>query len=471
MSELTELSATQIGRLVRQGELRRAEVVDAYLRRAEELNPRLNAITDLQADRAREQAEERDRNGPAYDLGKTFDGAPFTVKSSIAAEGFRHECGTPLRRGVVAPEDAALVQRLKASGAIVIGTTNVPEFLMAYETDNHLYGRTDSPLDPARTPGGSSGGDSAAVAGRLCAGGFGSDAGGSIRVPAHFCGLYGFKPTPGMIPLTGHWPAAAGPATTLAGVGPIARTANDLLHLYAWVRGYDDGDISSVRDFDPHWHDLGIIRTMRVGWFDHAWGTPVTPETRAAVRTAADALKDRGLRPERIELRGLEQAPRVWRQQFCICLKTLIESSVPSGYRLHPLAYDAMASDEEQARFGHEDLLHSWVAQDLMRLKLREIMQRFPILLCPVASVPAFRHGERTWTIEGERVGYPDAFVYSQVFNLLGVPAASVPVGTSPDGLPIGVQVVGRPHEDQIVLEVVRDLEASLQGLPMQDSY
>ena len=464
MSEITRLGAMELGRLVSRGDLSPVETVDTFLQRVSQANPSINAITDLQAERAREQAlraAKRQRRGD--ELGPLF-GVPLTIKSSIAAEGCRYECGTKLRAGHVAETDATLVARLKRAGAIILGTTNVPEFLMAYETDNALYGRTISPFHEEFTPGGSSGGCAAAVAAGCSAGSFGSDAGGSVRVPAHFCGLYGLKPTPGVIPRTGHWPAVAGPSTTLAGVGPIARTAEDLEAFLAITAGHDSYDTSSYPHDRCEAPDLRSIRDLKIGWFDHAWDTPVTPETRAAVRVAATALRERGFRVERMELKGLAHAPHVWWLQFGICLRTLIEGSTPDGYRMHPLSYEAMAAEEEESETSYRDLLMGWVLQDQMRYKLLQQMREHRLLLSPVAAIPAFRHGERSWSVEGQTVSYPGAFVYSQVFNLLGVPAATAPVGQAPEGFPIGVQVVGRPHEDEIVTAVVKELEAGLGG-------
>lgn len=464
MSEITRLGAAQLGRLVHRGELAPSEIVEAHLRRIEAVNPTINAITDLQAERAREQASLADQGrGSGNRLGP-LHGVPLTIKSSIAVKGCRYECGTRLRRGEIAKRDASLVKRLKHAGAIILGTTNVPEFLMAYETDNDLYGRTNSPLDPALTPGGSSGGDSAAVAGGCSAGSFGSDAGGSVRVPAHFCGLYGLKPTPGAIPRTGHWPSVAGPSTTLAAVGPLARTAEDLDLLLEITSGHDPMDPSSLPPGLPPAPQSDELRRLKIGWFDHAWETPVTAETRAAVHEATRALRERGFRVERVALHGLDQAPRTWWLLFGVCLKTLIEASIPPDYRLHTLSYDAMATGDQETATDYKDLLMAWVAQDQMRLKLNEQMREYPILLSPVAAVPAFPHGQRIWSIDGQKVGYPGAFVYSQVFNLLGVPAASAPVGWSHGGLPIGVQIIGRPNEDRTVTALARELAAALRG-------
>ena len=426
MTDFTSLGAARLAKLAQDGEALPSEIVEAHLRRIEAVNPALNAITDLQADRARTEAAKADaavRNGKP--TGR-LHGVPITIKSSIAAAGFRLECGSHLRRGQVAQRDATLVAKLKAAGAIVLGTTNVPEFLMAYETDNHLYGRTVSPIDPDYTPGGSSGGESAAIAAGCSAAGFGSDAGGSVRVPAHFCGLYALKPTPGVISRAGHWPACLGPTSTLGLVGPMTKTAEDLRLLLEITAGPDPGDPSSV-SVSLQAPDEAELRGARIGWFDQAWATPAAPEVRQAVRTAAAVLAERGYRVEQIELQGLERAPQTWRLLFGVCLRTLIEASTPKGYRLHPLAYEAMASAKEEAGTTYKDLLWGWVAQDQLRLKLREQMERYSILLCPVAAVPAFRHGQREWTIEGRTAAYPDVFVYSQVFNVLGNPAATAP--------------------------------------------
>lgn len=462
MADFTSLGAAELAKLVHDGEALPSEIVEAHLRRIEKVNPTINAIVDLQAERAREEAAQADAVVRGGKPRGRLHGAPITIKSSIAVEGFRLECGSRHYRGSVADRDAALVAKLKSEGAIVVGATNVPEFLMAYETDNDLYGRTNAPFDSGYTPGGSSGGEAAAIASGCSAAGFGSDGGGSVRVPAHFCGLYGLKPTPGVISRVGHRPACAGPSSTLGLVGPMTKTAEDLELLLAITAGPDPGDPSSVPVcLKPP--DEADLRRTGIGWFDQAWGTPATPETRRAVRTAAAALAERGYPVKQIELKGLEQAPRIWWLMFGVCLKTLIEAATPKGYRLHPLSYEAMASAEEESGVTYKDLLWGWVTQDQLRLKLLEQMERYPILLCPTASIPAFPHGRREWTIEGQTTAYPDVFVYSQVFNLLGNPAATAPVARSSENLPIGVQIVGRPYEDARVTAVARDLAAALR--------
>ncbi len=460
------MTATSMVAKVRSGELRPSQLVEACLSRIEDQNPKLNCITDLQANRAREQAAAADEAQANGRLSGAMPGLPITIKSSIGVEGFKYECGSPLRRGVRAESDATLVANLRSEGAIVLGTTNVPEFLMAYETDNSLYGRTNSPFDLGCTPGGSSGGCSAAVASGCSAGSVGSDGGGSVRVPAHFCGLYGLKSTPGVLSRFGHWPGVAGPSTVLASVGPLCRSADDLSLFYEVAAGVhpDANDISAPFVRPATRLPVKEIRKTTIGWFDHAWRTPVTAETRTAVHDAVRALEDRGFATEQIDMGDFAQVPESWRVQFCVALRTLIESSVPNGYRLHPLAYEAMATKMEVEGFAYKDFLLAWAVQDMARAKFAALIQRYPYLICPVSAIPAYPHGQREWSIEGETVRYPDVFVYSQVFNLLGAPAASVPVGTSADDLPIGVQVVARPYDDGNLLTVVKELETGLGG-------
>ncbi len=223
MPDLTFLSAVSMAEQIRQKKLSPVELVEAHLTRIQELNPTLNAFVRVDAEGARRQAraaEAAAREGRKLGV---LHGVPISIKSSIAVAGLPWEAGTKLRAGMVGECDAPLVARLRQAGAIILGVTNAPELLMAWETDNLLYGRTNNPWDLTRTPGGSSGGEAAAIAAGMSAGGVGSDGGGSIRVPAHFSGICGLKPTPGRIPATGHFPESVGPFALLGVVGPLAR--------------------------------------------------------------------------------------------------------------------------------------------------------------------------------------------------------------------------------------------------------
>src|ERR1700723_1758838 len=234
-------------------------------------------------------------------------GVPLSIKSAIDVTRHRCEAGSRLRAGYVAAEDAPLVARLRAAGAVILGATNTPEYLMAWETDNLIYGRTNNPWDLTRTAGGSSGGEAAAIAAGLSAGGVGSDGGGSIRVPAHFCGICGLKPTPGRIPATGHYPVSAGPFAVIGVVGPMARTVADLGLLFEVMQGRDVGDTSAA-PVPMRWRSDDEVRELRVGYFEDDGRTPVTAETREAVRTAAEVLRSAGFEVERFQPEGLEEA-------------------------------------------------------------------------------------------------------------------------------------------------------------------
>jgi len=459
MSEINFLSAAQMAEHIRSRKLSSIEVIEAHLAQIERLNPKLNAFVQVDAEGACKQAREAEsavkqgkRLGPLH-------GVPISIKSSIAVAGLRCEAGSKLRAGEIARQDAPLVTRLRNAGAIVLGATNTPEFLMAWETDNALYGRTNSPWDLTRTPGGSSGGESAAIADGCSAAGVGSDGGGSIRVPAHFSGICGLKPTPGRIPASGHVPNSVGPFALIGVVGPMARTVEDLKILFEIMQGPDIGDTSSA-PVPVRWPKNDDLKKLRIGYFEDDGRTPVTPETRAAVHTAAEALKRAGLTVEPFRPQGLEQARQTWWKFFGIVGGMLLRPMVQGREAdLSPTLKRFLQRVATEPLHTGESLLDAWIERDLVRNKIFEQMREYPILLCPVASVPAFRHGECSWQIDGKTVEYLDAWSYTEWFNLLGTPAVAVPVGSSKQGLPIGVQISARPWEEELVLSVAEVLE------------
>ncbi len=392
-------------------------------------------------------------------------GVPISIKSSIEVRGMRCEAGTKLRAGLVAAEDAPLVSRLRNAGAIILGTTNTPELLMAWETDNLLYGRTNNPWDLSRTPGGSSGGEAAAIAAGCSAGGVGSDGGGSIRVPAHFTGICGLKPTPGRIPATGHFPTSVGPFALIGVVGPMARTVADLQLLFEVMQGPDDGDPSAA-PVPVRWPSRDDLKKLRIGYFEDDGRTPVTPETRAAVRTAAEALRRAGFVVEPFRPEGLESARKLWWQFFGIAGGMLLGPLTKGRDQdLSPLLKQFSSWVSSEPSHTGQTLLDAWIMRDVVRMQVFSQMREYPILLCPVAAIPAFRHGERSWNIDGQTVQYLDAWSYTEWFNLLGTPAAAVPFGQSNEGLPIGVQIVARPWQEELVLSVAAELEAQAGGM------
>jgi Asp-tRNA(Asn)/Glu-tRNA(Gln) amidotransferase A subunit family amidase len=459
MPELTFLPAVSLAKSIREKKLSPVDVVEAYLARIEKANPKLNAFVQVDGEGVRRQArvaEAAVRKGK--ELGP-LHGVPLSIKSSVEVAGLLCESGSKLRAGTVAANDAPLVGRLRRAGAIILGVTNTPELLMAWETDNLLHGRTNNPWDPSRTPGGSSGGEAAAIAAGMSAGGVGSDGGGSIRVPAHFSGICGLKPTPGRIPATGHFPASAGPFALLGVVGPMARTVADLKVLFAVMQGPDDGDPSAA-PVPVRWPKKDDLKKIRIGYFEDDGRTPVTPETRAAVRTAAEALRRAGFQVAPFRPGGLELARQLWWKLFGVAGRMVL-GPMTQGHEaeLSPILKEFLGWAAAEPSHTGPSLLETWLQRDLVRAQIFAQLREYPVLLCPVAAIPAFRHGERSWRIDGRAVGYLDAWSYSEWFNLLGTPAAVVPVGRSQEGLPIGVQVIAGPWEEELVLAVAAVLE------------
>jgi Asp-tRNA(Asn)/Glu-tRNA(Gln) amidotransferase A subunit family amidase len=459
MNDLTFLPAVVMAQQIQRKMISPVELVEAHLAQIEKLNPGLNAFVQVGAEQARRAAHDAEATVMHEKSLGPLHGVPVSIKSCLAVAGMRCESGTRLRAGFLPTQDAPLVARLRAAGAIVLGVTNTPELLMAWETDNLLYGRTNSPWDLERTPGGSSGGEAAAIAAGMSAGGVGSDGGGSIRVPAHFSGICGLKPTPGRIPATGHYPASAGPFALIGVVGPMARTVADLKVLFEVMQGPDIGDACAA-PVPVRWPSDDDLKKLRIGYFEDDGRTPVTPATRVAVRTAAAALRDAGFQVDYFQPEGLEEARQLWHTFFVVAGGMLLRPMFKGREAdLSPLLKQFLEWSVAEPVLTGETLLDAWIRVDELRARFLAQMQQYPILLCPAAAIPAFRHGERSWQVEGKTVHYLDAWSYTEFFNLLGNPAAVVPVSHSPEGLPIGVQIVGRPWEEEQVFSVAAALE------------
>ena len=301
----------QIAEGIRSKKFSSVEIIELHLKRIETLQPKLNAFVHLDAEGAREQARAAEisvRRGAQ--LGP-LHGVPLSIKSCIDVAGWPCPAGSLLRKDYVPKEDAPLVSRLKAAGAILLGNTNTPEFLMAYETNNRLTGKTSNPWNLAHSAGGSSGGEAAAIASGCSAGGVGSDGGGSIRVPAHFCGICGLKPTPGRVPATGHFPPGAGAFSWIGVVGPMARTIADVRLLFEVMAGPDAGDALSA-PVPLRAYPETKLRGLRVGILESNALGVATPETRAAVERATKSLAARGFTVEPFRMQSLDRALELW---------------------------------------------------------------------------------------------------------------------------------------------------------------
>lgn len=412
--------------MVRDGAISPLELVDAHLAQIAARNSEINAFVMVLAEEARERAralERGDRRGLLY-------GVPITVKDSFDMAGIPSRVGSPGRPLTPAVRDATAVARLLAEGAIVLGRTNTPEMLARYDTDNAITGRTNNPWDLERTPGGSSGGEAAAIAAYCSPGGVASDGGGSIRMPAHFCGIAGLKPTPGRISGTGHTPSLGHPAGLVTTVGPMARGAQDLRLLFSVLCGYDGQDPFSV----PVPPREPSTEQVRIGVWEQFYAVPIEPEIRGAVRRAAALASALGFTVDAFEPRGLERAPNLWSFFF--------GQWIAKGSALTA-----------------EEALNNLAARDRMRAALLRQMEGVAAVLMPVFGIAAFRHGESKWLVEDKEIGLFQAAMPAVVANVLGLPAVTIPIAVTEGGLPVGVQLMGRPFEDELLLELAIRLE------------
>ena len=438
MTDLLTQPAVELLALLAARKLSALELADLHIQRIEELNPHLNALVDFDPDSIRRQAIALDRStapsGPLH-------GLPLTIKSSISVAGHLCETGSLLHKGRRPTDDAETVKRLRQAGAIILGTTNCPEFLMAYETDNRLHGRTYNPWDLSRTAGGSSGGESAAIAAGLSAGGLGSDGGGSVREPAHFTGICAIKPTPGRIPTAGHLPDNTGPFALLGTVGPMARTMADITLLFRVLSGALDIDpVAAPVPYQPS--STEALKQIRIGYFEDDGLVPVTAETRQAVQDAVHSLRRHGFHVEPFRPPSLERARALWYTFFVRCGAMLLEPLARGRESdLSPTFLDSLSIAHTHPSLTSDELLLAWCEIDIVRSQLLAEMRDFPILLSPVCSIPAFRHGERNWNLHDatgapQPLAYLDAMRFTQWFNLLGAPPPSSPSGTQQKASP-----------------------------------
>jgi Asp-tRNA(Asn)/Glu-tRNA(Gln) amidotransferase A subunit family amidase len=460
---VTQQSAFELLDLLRTNKISALELADEYIRQIERLNPQINALVDFDPQRVREQARAIDNTAGQL---SPLAGLPVTVKSSISTAGYRCETGSLVNQGNLPTKDATVVARLRKAGALILGTTNCPEYLMAYLTENDLHGRTNNPWNLDYTPGGSSGGESAAIAAGMSAGGLGSDSGGSVRFPAHCTGICSLKPTPGRIPGEGHLPPCVGPFSSLGAIGPMARTIGDVTLLFHALSGQDPVDPVSP-PVPLRTPALDEVKRIPVGFFEDDGLVPVTPETRQAVHDAAEALRNAGFEVRPFRPKALEAARKLWELFFVRC-GAMLEEPLVRGHedKLSQVFRDFLERAHRAGPLTAEEVLSAWAEADIIRQVLLGQMQQYPLVLCPVSAVPAFKHEERSWVISGQQVEYLDAMRYTQWWNLLAAPAAVVPVGGSPEGLPIGVQLIGRPFEDEVVLKVASLIDHEFGNIP-----
>ena len=436
---LCDHSLTELVELLRKREVSAREVVEAHLEHISRLNPSLNAIVTLNPE-AIEQAGLAEGD---------LAGLPITIKDTIETAGLRTTSGSRLRADYVPDRDAPVVARLKAAGAIVLGKTNAAEMAMDYNADNPVFGRGVHFLDPKLTPGGSSGGEAVAIATHMSPGGIGSDLAGSIRIPAHFCGVCGLKPTTGRVPGEGQFPPSSGPYSLGAVVGPMARRVADLRLLF------------EVLSNEPQMNT--DLHGSRFAWYSDDGIVPVTDETAQAVKSAAVALTDAGLigeerRPPHVE-RGNELWLKLFSRASVVQLRQAYAGRETEGGSF--VNWRLRTADDTPPP-SLDEYIANWMERDRLREELLRWMETTPIIIAPVGATPAYEHDTLKVTVQGSTMGTFRAFSYSQAFNVFDLPVVTLPVGRSKDGLPIGVQIIGRPFREETVLAVAQAVEERL---------
>ena len=470
-------TAEELVTALRAGEVTSAELTDEAITRIERDDKAINAICVPDFDRAREAARDADR-ARARGEDRPLLGVPVTIKESYDIAGLPTTWGMPPHRDHLPAEDAVQVSRLRAAGAVVLGKTNVPLGLQDVQSFNEIYGTTNNPWDHGRTPGGSSGGSAAALACGFGALSIGSDIGGSLRTPAHFCGIYAHKPTLGLAATRGMVPPP-GPALPaepdLAVVGPMARTARDLTLLLDVMAGPDPltlGVAYGVTLPPPRHERLGDFRVLVL---DEHPLIPTGSAVRAAVNRVADALVDGGARVERHSplLPDPTEAALLYTQLLGSAARFPVEEY--ERLRTHAAALDAddRSLDAERLRgmlFSHRDWIEANNRRELHRHGWRRLFAAFDAVVCPITPTPAFPHDHnpdpmaRRVDIDGVEHPYFDQLVWAGVPTMPGLPATAVPAGQSPEGLPVGVQLIGPMFEDRTPLRLAELLEQSIGG-------
>jgi len=470
--EPCHLPATQLANLVRQGEIGCLELLDHFISRVERLDGHINAVVVRDFERARARARSldntQDRSAPLF-------GVPMTVKEGFDVAGLPTTRGHPEARNHRAPVSGLAIRRLEEAGVVIFGKTNVPVDLADWQSYNPVYGATANPWNLAHTPGGSSGGSAAALAAGLTGLEIGSDIGGSIRVPAHYCGVYGHKPTWGLCPNFGDPAASRAAATDIAVLGPMSRSAGDLETVLAVLARPDPGD-SALAVTLPAPGPMEM-KALRVAVWSHEPGQATDPETSAKLEELADFLERAGAKVSRTARPAFDPA-----EAYHLYLQ-LLDAAWSGGQSdeviarkqadAAALAPDDMSADAIMVRTV--EMTHrAWLGLNERRHRIRRAWTAFfrdwDVLLCPVIATAAMPHRQdgQTWerriTVEGREIGYNDQLFWPGLTGGFHLPATVAPMGFTRAGLPLGVQIAGPVYGDRTTIAVAALLEQAWLG-------
>jgi amidase len=484
VTALAYQTASEVLAALRQRKLGSRELLEHLLTRVERWNPGVNAVVSLDVEGARSAADAADRALAAGRWTGPLHGLPITVKDSYETAGLRTTCGVPELARHVPASDAVSVARLRAAGAVIFGKTNTPTWTADWQTTNPLFGTTHNPYDRTRTPGGSSGGSAAALAAGLAPLELGSDIGGSIRVPSHCCGVFGHKPSHGLVPQRGHIPGPPGTLTEhdLNCVGPMARSSADLALALDVLAGPLPELAHAVSLRLPPARAERLAGFRVAAWFDEP-ACRIDAEMRDVLERAADALERAGAKLDRKARPGIDFREAV--DSYVALLMPIMSLTFPEPlYRQLAAAGDQVPDDAPgllaaSARAyaaRHHDWLLTHEKRERMRARWAAFFRDFDVLLCPVMLTPAFAHDEREFAsrslvVNGETRSYLEQIQWPGLITLALLPSTVIPVGRTAAGLPVGVQIVGPYLEDRTPLAFAAAAERELGGFVPPAGY
>ncbi len=469
---LTERSATDLAHAIRTRETSSREIVEAHIEQLERTHARINAIVADRFDSAREEADTADQlvaEASDPDSLPPLLGVPCTIKESIAMRGMPNCAGLVSRREWRATENAPTVQRLIDAGAIPLGMTNTPELCLWIETENRTYGRTNNAYDPARTAGGSSGGEGAAVGSGGSPIGLGADIAGSLRIPAFFNGVFALKPSPGIVPSTGQFPATETEmGAFMLTVGPITRRAEDLMPVLNVIKGPDGVDPYARTAHIGEPADISIADT-RILLSEEASFKQVSRELRDVRMRAAEALEQAGATVETVPMRSMRRALELYLAVLKLETGVSVANLLVAEGSAHVTLGSGLRRKGPHTRALRLLLMSEWMTGKMPQGSLRKSVaarRAFQdevhdaigdgVLLHPTHPRVAPRHGKT--------IGKPWLLTTTAVFNLVGLPVAQIPLGLNARGLPLGVQAAAGPDRDHVAVAVALELERAMGG-------